>query len=121
MAYEYMVNMEKMEREIKRERKVSGLALAISLIFPLALQIPTGIGEFPPGYDHIQEIYLPIDTGEIWAKSQPIDMGVWFWYPCHSSSIRVFMDDSEWHELESQIYGVPEPGMVAKCNIEGFE
>ena len=54
MAYEYMVNMEKMESEIKRERKVFGLALAIALIFPLALQIPTGIGESPPEYDHFK-------------------------------------------------------------------
>ena len=65
MAYGHMVNMEKMESKIKRERKVSGLALAIALIFSLALQIPTGIGESHPGYDHIQELYLPIDAGEI--------------------------------------------------------
>jgi hypothetical protein len=109
--------MKKMEGEIKRGGKIYGLALAIALIFPLALLIPAGIGEPPPGYKYSQELYLPIDTGEIWAKSQPIDMEVWFWYPCHSSSIRVFMHNGEWHELESQVYGVPEPGMVTNCNV----
>jgi len=72
-----------------------------------------------------QEIILPIETNNPYAKNQPIDISVNFEYPCWAkdtskNSIRVVCwDGNQWHELESQIYNLEytETNYICRCGL----
>ncbi|MDH7517340.1 MAG: carboxypeptidase regulatory-like domain-containing protein [Candidatus Thermoplasmatota archaeon] len=83
----------------------------------------------PPWWDknwsYNQEIKIPIDTSNPYAKSQPIDMFINFEKPCWAKdtlkhSIRVVCwDGKQWYELESQIYDLKYSGTnyVCRCGL----
>jgi hypothetical protein len=74
-----------------------------------------------------QELQLPLNTNDLSARSQPIDLRLTFEHSCwtkneNETSIRICCwDGSRWHELESQIYNIEkeagDESRIIKCNV----
>jgi hypothetical protein len=94
--------------------------LVVSVLFlffipALSMSVSSQNGEIPfwnTGWGYQQELQLPIPTTNPFSRYQPIDLHITFEKPCWTenetrTSIRVCCwYKEEWHELESQIYGI---------------
>jgi len=101
----------------------------IILFASAATSYPSTTEDMPPhwnsDWDYCQEIKIPIKTNQSEAIYQPIDMKIIFENPCwtineNQTSIRILCwDESQWHELESQIYDLKESKInyVQSCSI----
>lgn len=113
-------------------RSCTFVLLVILLLFLPALSISGSSqgGTIPvwnPDWTNQQELQLPISTTNPLSRYQPIDLHITFDTPCWTedethTSIRVCCwYKEEWHELESQIYGIKKNGgdsyYIHECNI----
>jgi hypothetical protein len=93
-----------------------GLILLLILFSPVLTISPLSKDSSPPlwntEWSYKQEINLPIQTHEEFAKYQPIDINLEFKNPCWAKneiehSIRVLCwYNNKWYEIESQIYSL---------------
>jgi hypothetical protein len=114
-----------------RGSKISVVSVLLLLLIPaLSLSGSSQEGTVPfwnSAWSYQQELRLPIITNNPLSRYQPIDLRITFEKPCWTenetkTSIRVMCwHNEEWHELESQVYGLPknsqESSYINECNI----
>jgi hypothetical protein len=110
------------------------VVMLLLIVFP-AVSIPGSSQEdvFPiwnkewSEWSYREELQLPIPTNDFTVHYQPIDLRISFEKPCwteneNKTSIRIgCWYKEEWHDLESQIYGIIKGGgettYINECNV----